>query len=181
MKDLNIRLYILIQLFIYFISKIYSIKIEIKNNEKVMQNLSNTINDRQTDELKLIFNENYYNISTLSNNNFSVQKNLIFYSEKGTIFDFHNTHQTSLAFNIKPDTSLIKIKFYNITFFNYFDEALSNGLSFFSIPINHNNYEIEYNNCKFIQIKGYLFIISYDSVKVTQTTPQLIFNNCSFM
>jgi len=178
MKNLNNQLYILIQLFIYFISKIYSIEIHIKNNESAMKNLSNTINDRQTqEELKLIFNEDYYNIAAMANNDFSIQKNIIFYSENGTIFNFQHSCYSHFTLNLKPDSS---IKFYNITFFDFFDEIYTTSLNLYYIPLNNNNFRIEYHNCKFIQNKGLLLNFIYKSTKKTQTTPQVIFNNCSF-
>ncbi len=147
-----------------------------------MQNLSNIINNRETqDELKLIFNEEYYNIATLSNNDFSVQKNLVFYSEKGTTFDFQNTYTSAFVFNFKSDSSCVKIKFYNITFYNFNDEDSSISLNLFYIPVNHNKFKIEFNNCKFIQNKGLLLNFIYNSTKAIQSTPQVILNDCSFM
>jgi len=144
-----------------------------------MKNLSNTVNNRQAkEELKLIFNDDYYNIAAISNNDFTIQKNVIFYSENGTIFDYQHASTTHFSINIKPDSS---IRFYNITFYDYFDDVYSNSMHIYYIQINSNNFQIEYNNCKFIKIKGMLTNFIYSGVKKIQTTPQVIYNNCSFI
>jgi len=179
---LNNRFYVVIQLFLYFISKIYSSDIIIKNDENVMKNLYSTINQKQTQgDVKLIFNESFYNISTATNNSFDVQRSITFYSEKGTVFNFQHSHASKFTFNFKHDVNNVKIKFQNITFYDFVGDSYSSLLYFIITIVNHNTYEIEFNNCKFIGDKGVLLNLSYYSKKVTQTSPQVIFNNCSFM
>ena len=175
MKYINYQLYIVIQLLICFIGKIYSSEIIIKNKDKIMQNIDNIINNQQQgNELKLIFNEDYYEIGANATNSFHVEKGLIFYSENGTTFDFSHSHLTSLAFYI--DNSYSKVKFYNITFDDYYSETFANLISVF-ISSENSNFELEFNNCKFTNILGLVGNFRNESKKAT---PQVIFNNCSF-
>jgi len=178
MKYINYQLYIVIQLLICFIGKIYSSEIIIKNKDKIMQNINIIINNQQQgNELNLIFDEDYYKIGANATNSFHVEKGLIFYSENGTTFDFSHSHLTSLAFYI--DNSYSKVKFYNITFDDYYSEPFGYLITFF-ISNKNNNFEIEFNNCKFTNILGMIGNFRYESIKATQSTPQVIFNNCSF-
>ncbi len=55
-----------------------------------MLNLSDTINNRQQEELKLLFNGIYYNISALSNKNFNIQKKVIFFIVKMKLYLIFN-------------------------------------------------------------------------------------------
>jgi len=178
---LNNQIYIVIQLLIFFVSKIRC-DIVVKNNENTMKNLYKTINQNQVQgDVKLIFNEKFYNISTATNNSFDVQRSISFYSEKGTIFDFQHSYASKFTFNFKHDVNNVKIKFHNITFYDFVGDNYNSLLYFIITIVNHNTYEIEFNNCKFIQDKGVLLNISYFSKVVTQSSPQVIFNNCSFI
>jgi len=183
------QFYILYMFWVFLIIKVCTVEIKIKNdsnndNNNNIENIADTVNQlmqKSVDEIKLILNDKYYYVSNASNNKFNIYKTLIFYSEKGTTFDFQHHYSTGFIFNLQLLKNNIKIVFQNITFYDYYDINLNNSLMFFEIPFENNHYEIEFYNCTFKNIYGIANIFYYISPKSNQSSPHVQYINCKFM
>ncbi|ORX47932.1 hypothetical protein BCR36DRAFT_294823 [Piromyces finnis] len=179
------RIYLLYPFLAYLILKVSTIDVKIENDNNSIKNLPETVNQlMQTsyDEVKLIFNDNHYAIAKSSSNKFNIKKTLIFYSDNGTVFDYQYHSSTSFNFNFQSMKNDIRIIFQNITFYNFYDDGnVNNNFMFFDLPFEHNNYQIEFNNCIFKKVHGLISKYYYASSKSVQSSPQAKYINCKFM
>lgn len=168
---------------IVFIRKVFLINIKIKNDTESMENFADTLNNISTvsdyEEIKVLFEDDYYKLATFGRNIFNVYTNIIFYSEKGTIFDFQGNQKSELNFLFQAYNK--KIKFQNITFYNHCKPDKISYMIYFNIPFENNEYQIEFDNCTFRDNQGLLLSFSHICTKSSQTDPQALFNNCNFM
>jgi len=164
---------------------VYSYDINLTNDPTVMDNLAevykDTVNSMKYDEIRIVFNEKKYDIAPYGRNHFNIDKTLIFYSNKGSTLDFGDTNLSTLRFHFLPGTENQKLLFKNLTFINYrglteiYDHLLT-----FSVNDDKNNFSVEFENCTFIDIDGYLLNIEVTYKQPVKEDPQLLFKNCSF-
>jgi len=170
---------ILILLFGY-IYKVYMVNVQINNDEDSMNNFIDKINElslnTDNDEITMIFDDDEYKISNKGRNIFNLYTSLIFEGNNGTVFDFQESG-SQFNFIFKPQASNVKIIFKNIHFRNY---KIGEYLMFFSITYNNNNFHIEFDNCIFDDIQTLMINVFYTTLKITQSSPQMSFNNCEF-
>jgi len=173
----NNILYIFI-LLICYINTVYLKDIIINNDDDSIVNSVKDIENLKT--IRLIFNTDIYKIPTDGQTHLNIYNanTLIFYSENGTIFDFQNSERTT--FSLHLETNQVTVIFQNITFINFGNYILSNIKMFFLSLKNYSDkFTVKFDNCIF---KDSVTIIqaAITCTKKTQTTPQLIFNNCKF-
>ncbi|KAL6590494.1 hypothetical protein U3516DRAFT_857009, partial [Neocallimastix sp. 'constans'] len=180
------NIFVIIKLILlYLVAYVQTIEVIIDNDETSMVNFAKIVtmySNFEYDEIKLIFNENYYKIANEGKNRFNVKSDLIFYSEKGTIFDFQDDDRSNLSFFFQPDYTNKTITFYNISFINYYSEyEKSSSLIYFIFPKNSDHY-IEFNNCIFRNLRSLLFNFEHSCVNSVQTSiPQVSIINCKIM
>eukprot|EP00833_Pecoramyces_ruminatium_P018164 jgi/Orpsp1_1/1192196/evm.model.d7180000091272.1 len=134
------------------------------------------------DEIRVIFNEEYYKVTKDGRNEINVQSNLIFYSEKGTTLDFQGSYQSRLRFIFNVGLYNKKVIFKNITFTNYdFNSNNDADMILFNINDDNDKFQIIFENCNFINNIGNMFSVKYKCMKSTQSEPQVLFNNCKFI
>ncbi|ORX44485.1 hypothetical protein BCR36DRAFT_253022, partial [Piromyces finnis] len=131
-------------------------------------------------EVEILCEDDFYTIPLGSNLVFDVSSDLIFYSKNGTIFDFQNSSKSQISILFRSELSnKKKIIFRNITFQNfiYVDQCLF----FFDFSTDNNNFQIEFENCKFDNIQSRIFHFFYTKIKIKNFLPQVIIKNCTFM
>ncbi|KAG4086156.1 hypothetical protein H8356DRAFT_133586 [Neocallimastix lanati (nom. inval.)] len=180
-KNVFMKLYIIL---ICLIHEIYSIEISVKSEKNisdVIDDLNSLLFNQDINEIKLFFDDDNYKISSSSRNVIDVSKNIYFYSKNGTVFDFQNNFKNQIFFIYKPGVTDIKIVFKNITFYNFTYRSYKEFLMMFHISNSDNNFQIEFDNCTFMDIYSLLFYIQHSCYESTTSLPQTIFNNCKFM
>lgn len=182
---LKCHIYIFIRIcviFIYGLNGIYSYDIKINNDTESLEGIGNAIDSLSSyNEIKLIFDDDIYNIPINGRNNYNIQGNITFYSEKGTIFDFQYSDKGKFTFSFNSGLTNLKLSFINITFRNYYDLLQKYFMFFFKVPYEDNSYTIEFINCNFIDSTGFIYSISQRCVRSTQSSPQILFTNCKFL
>ncbi|OUM59932.1 hypothetical protein PIROE2DRAFT_14410 [Piromyces sp. E2] len=177
----------LVLFFIFFcisICKIHAKEIVLENDSISFFNLAATVKDFQNDgNLKLIFKDDYYDMSMIYTNSsvdISVNSNISFIGSKnGSVFDFKKNKLG--AFNISfARTKIDTVRFENITFTNYREKVLSDqGMSLMTINSSADKYNLIFENCNFTENNFILFDINFACKKTTN--PLFSFNNCNFM
>ncbi|OUM67072.1 hypothetical protein PIROE2DRAFT_5560 [Piromyces sp. E2] len=150
-----------------------------------MEEFLSTINtigfSNKYNKIKINLIDKIYNVTTNGRNSLNIFTDIIFYSEKGTIFDFQNSDKSHITIEFKPNLTNAKIIFQNITFYNYNYDVLDKYLLFFDITYDHNDFLIEFDNCTFKNINSCIFSLGYYCMKSLKNSPQIIFNNCKFL
>ncbi|OUM58115.1 hypothetical protein PIROE2DRAFT_16696 [Piromyces sp. E2] len=167
------------------VNDIFSYEIKIKNDEESMENFVSIINEISKtflyEEIKIILEDEYYYIPHKGRNIFNIQSNVIFYSEKGSVFDFQNTDKGEISFLFNSQAQDKKLIFKNITFCNYYNIEKMAYLLYFKISLAYDNYRIEFDNCTFKNNRGLILNFSHTCIKSIQSEPQVYFNNCTFI
>ncbi|KAG4089152.1 hypothetical protein H8356DRAFT_1367684 [Neocallimastix lanati (nom. inval.)] len=146
----------------------------------LVDSMNNLSYNQDIDEIKLFFDEDNYKISFSSRNVVELSKNIYFYSKNGTIFDFQNDFKNQIFFIYKAGSENVKVKFKNITFYNFtFRDFRSFMIMFYNTSI-YNYFSIEFDNCTFTEIYSLLFYFEYNCYKSVTLLPQIVFNNCKF-
>jgi len=181
-KIKNFFLYILI--LVLYINKSYLYDVNIKNDHDTMENFGVYVNNeinKHVDENEIVFHfdkENYL-ITSNENNEFNWVQTLIFQSTNGTNIDFQNKANNKLVFHINIDINNKKLIFKNINFKNF--GKYNYGLLHFAFNNNNsNNYQIEFENCSFDNIKSSIIYVSFSYYINQFTKPQIKFTNCHF-
>lgn len=156
---------------IYIINKVTLIDIYVKNNNDYVKILNNLYSFENETDIRIIFNNTYYIIEEDFSLNIS-EKDITFYSENGTIFDFQKLYHI----NISIFDNKIKIKFQNISFCNY---EHFNSQYLFSINPSLNENQIEFQSCIFKNLNGIFYFNNTNNKQYNY--PNLYFNNCKFM
>ncbi|OUM65973.1 hypothetical protein PIROE2DRAFT_6963 [Piromyces sp. E2] len=138
--------------------------------------ISNSLKYR---EIRVIFdNEKKYNISPYGQNHFNIYYSLILYSEKGSVLDFGDSPSSSLRFHFLNDEENQKLIFKNLTFKNYRGiTEIKDHLINFSVGKDKNDISVEFENCNFIDINGYLLNIEITVKQSVTDSPQVLFKN----
>ena len=176
--------YNIVQIFLFFISGVYLLDIEITRDEDgaFSPMASDTAGPLQKQDVRLVFKVDNFKMSGDGHNIYDIYNNLSFYSEKGTVFDFQGKDQSTLHFPIKTVVTGKKIRFDNITFYNYSGISFESHLIYLGVyDDDTNKFTIEFNNCTFTKIDGIIFYTKLKCTKAIQNTPNVIFNNCKFM
>ncbi|OUM65971.1 hypothetical protein PIROE2DRAFT_6961 [Piromyces sp. E2] len=143
---------------------------------------NNNIIGSKYQDIRVIFDEEKYNISPYGRNHFTIYKSLILYSEKGSVLDFGDSPQSSLRFHFVVEEKNQKLIFKNLTFKNYRGiTEITDHLITFSVVKDKNNIYIEFENCNFIDIYGYLLNVDITFKQSVTDSPQVLFKNCSFL
>jgi len=177
---LNIKILLIL---IYYVINGCTLNITINNDEESMFKLSKNINSYlDYDEIFMNFDDDYYKIDDSGNNIFNVASTLIFYSANGTTFDFQGSNKTRIIFYYQNGVFNKKIIFRNITFLNYDNNSIIKSYLIYLKTFDDNDkFTIEFDNCMFKDIKGLVYYNEIMCTKSTQSSPQVIFNNCKFM
>jgi len=183
---LKIKFYylpVLLILVFYFITEIYSYNIIVGQEETNIEEAAITSNKLIDSEyVYLIFDDDYYKVSKRGQNHFSIYKNLIFQSKNGTILDFQKSDKTTLYLEFGSSPIERKLIFENITFINFdYEKNFNSYLLGFYYLNSLNNFKIEFINCKFKNIKNLMVHTEAICTKLIQSSPQFVFNKCSFM
>ncbi|KAL6605716.1 hypothetical protein U3516DRAFT_27834 [Neocallimastix sp. 'constans'] len=165
---------------LYFFLKTYSIDIII-SDENNLYNLPKKIDSLSqssiNDQINIILENDYYKLPSNGNSNYNIKNTVIFYSEKGTIFDFQQKYQTRLTLFLYNTSKFNKIVFQNITFINYTAIINNTWTIFLELFPENGAYQVEFNNCSFLNIKGLLLNVYHLKIEQETTYPQIIFNN----
>eukprot|EP00833_Pecoramyces_ruminatium_P011742 jgi/Orpsp1_1/1185774/evm.model.c7180000095188.1 len=148
-----------------------------------MANIADKINsisqESNHNEIKVQFEEDVYKIATNGKNKFNIESTLIFYSEKGTIFDFQNTSKNEISFNFNSsENGTVIIR--NITFKDYYSTFDSGSILVFTHLGDTSDFKIIFENCVFENIQSSSLNFLFSCTKSVQDTPQVILNNCKF-
>eukprot|EP00833_Pecoramyces_ruminatium_P011277 jgi/Orpsp1_1/1185309/evm.model.c7180000093178.1 len=156
--------------------------IMMKNDIESIQNMVNIINKQlSSTDVIVEFDNNNYNIDCDGKNHFYIHNSLTFSSKNNTIFNFQDSRKGSFYIHFSAGLVDKKVVFQNITFFNYNYEYDNNSnLIIIDTEDTTNRYTVEFNNCTFNSIKGLISNIKIICLISTQSTPQILFNNCKF-
>jgi len=171
----------------WFITKVYSYDVVMKSDDdmsKLYLSCDEINKTMDYHEIRLLFNdEEDYFLECLGHNHFNVYNDLMFLSEKGAVLNYGSDYKSSMKFHILPGkgSDMKEIYFKNLTFMDLDGHSMKYHLFHFSVISDKNDYYIEFENCTFINITGYLIQmeITYKYV-VYDNTPQVVFKNCTF-
>jgi len=178
-------LYYIYFLLVFKLKAIFTKEFIVNNNFNGINNIWTIIKNNQfeNEDLMFIFNEDYYDMSLNKEftNEFNIISNISFIGKiNGTIFDYNRFKKGTIHFMLN-EFKRITIKFENIIFQNfYIEDYYSSEVFLIYLKSNHNNFNIIFNNCSFINNDQSLLSLNMECVYRTTENPTYIFNNCNF-
>jgi len=185
MKLKYLYLFIRILLFLKcFFVKVYSydiaIKSDIENMDKLYLVYDEISKSMKYREIRIVLDDEEYFVEPRGRNHFNIYYTLIFYTEKGSILNYGSTYTSSFRFHFLPESDIKKLYFKNLTFRDFDGHAWLTHLIYLSVDTDKNDFYVEFDNCTFINITGYLLHMEVTFKQFQYETPQVLFKNCTF-